>query len=126
MRQAGHTGLAIEHYVWDRLGIQSLERHCRQWHAHLSMRLDDMAEEANTTVQILRLSELVVVTACGGHDAQNAFRWSMGDAAKNKVLLRDTYVGIESLRNSLDLITALDGAWVAVRLSYKEYMEGPS
>ena len=121
LRQSGHTGLCIEHYAWDRMGLTALERTCRQWHAHQSLHLGDMANEAKTTEDILRLSELVVVTPCAAHDAQNAFRWGMGEMAKDKNLLRDVYVGIESLRNSLDLINRHVAEWVARRLSYREH-----
>ena len=32
LRSCGHTGITIEHYVWDRMGITALERMLRQWH----------------------------------------------------------------------------------------------
>ena len=69
-------------------------------------------------MEILTLTEFVVVTACACHDAQNAFKWSMQDLMVDTALLRDIYVGIESLRNSFDIPTAHIGEWVALRLSF--------
>ena len=47
----------------------------------------------------------------------------------DKVLLRDCYVGIESLRNSFDLLTNHMAGWLAQRISCKppqgpEWVEG--
>ena len=36
VRHVGHLGASIEHYAWDRFGIQGLERFARQWHQHQS------------------------------------------------------------------------------------------
>ena len=33
LRALGATGFTVEHYVWDRAGIEALERHARAWHA---------------------------------------------------------------------------------------------
>ena len=32
LRSQGHVGISLEHYVWDRLAIKTLERLSRQWH----------------------------------------------------------------------------------------------
>ena len=121
LRHAGHLGACIEHYAWDRLGLTALERFVRQWHAHQnsSPHIAELAEEAGTTVQILVLLEIVVVTPCALHDVQNGFRWGMHGMAKDKELLRDVYIGIESLRNSCDLLTTYVAEWVATKLSFR-------
>ena len=32
LRQMGHSGVSVEHYVFDRFGFSALERQLRQWH----------------------------------------------------------------------------------------------
>ena len=32
IKEFGHRGCAIEHFVWDRKGFKKLERETRQWH----------------------------------------------------------------------------------------------
>ena len=32
IRELGHRGLALEHFVWDRKGFTKLERDTRRWH----------------------------------------------------------------------------------------------
>eukprot|EP00974_Lingulodinium_polyedra_P043754 4200419-Lingulodinium_polyedra.AAC.1 len=124
LRQAGHFGISIEHYCWDRMGLTALERFVRQWHAHQNLDIAELAKEGGTTEKILRLSELVLVTPCAAHDAQNAFRWGMQSMAKDKEMLRDVYVSIESLRNSLDLINSHVAEWVTARLSVAILAQG--
>eukprot|EP00974_Lingulodinium_polyedra_P057596 5543865-Lingulodinium_polyedra.AAC.1 len=104
------------------MGLTALERFVRQWHAHqnLSGHLQELAEQGGTTEDKLRLSEWVLSL----HDAQNAFRWGMQGQAKDKELLRDVYIGIESLRNSHDLISAHVADWVATKLSFRQASPG--
>ena len=73
VRDLGHMGCAIEHYVFDRAGITALERNMRQWHqrhARIFAR-----EPVDRIPELLELSEFVVITPCAMHDAHNAFRW---------------------------------------------------
>lgn len=116
LRQMGHTGCAIEHYCYDRFGISAHERLWRQWHA---MSAETMGPAGpHVSLEALRLSEFVVVTACAAHDAQSAFRWGLQAWLGDKDLLRDAYVSIESLRNSMDLIIGHIGEWVSLRFSF--------
>ena len=115
LRQMGHFGPAIEHYCWDRAGISTLERLSRQWHLNQDHggRPRDLSERAS------RLLELVVMTPCSLHDAQNGFRWGMYEQCSDRDLLRDCYVGIESLRNSADLISSQMTLWIARRMRFR-------
>ena len=117
LRQLGHVGCAVEHYCFDRLGIQALERFFRQWHAENSQHHGHLVTD-DVDLGTLRLSEFVVVTACALHDAQNAFRWGMRSHIDDKDMLRDIYVSIESLRNSFDVLRTYMAEWVAARLSF--------
>ena len=100
LRQLGHTGIAIEHYAFDRFAIGALERLCRQWHFEQSS--SDPPD--GMTVDEARALEIVVCTPCALHDAQNAFRWAFLPQCCDSQLMRDLYVSIESLRNSHSLI----------------------
>ena len=74
--------------------------------------------ESSIPEKALRKSELVVVTACAAHDAQNAFRWGMGKNFKDKQALRDLYIGIDSLRNSMELLHQHLAEWVVKVLEF--------
>ena len=71
---------------------------------------DDMSMEVS------RLTELVCLTPCSLHDAQNAFRWAFFTESSNTQLMRDVYVSIESLRNSCDLLERYLNHWISLRL----------
>ena len=117
LRQLGHAGCAVEHYVWDRMGIGSLERTMRQWHRHQQV-LGHGALAQSTLPAILNLTEFVVVTGCAMHDSHNAFRWAFRADVENRQFMRDIYVGMASLRNAHDVLAQHLADWVALRLSY--------
>ncbi len=73
LRQLGHAGCCVEHYVWDRASITSLVRWVRQYHFDQEHALlpDRVSPELG------RLTEFVLVTPCALHDAQNSFRWAL-------------------------------------------------
>ena len=114
LRQMGHAGCAIEHYCFDRFAISAHERLWRQWHAMVAGRFDPMA--VGMDVQIFRLTEFVVVTPCALHDASNALRWALAWKFDDKELLRDAYIGVESLRNSWNLLSSNVASWATQRL----------
>lgn len=119
LRQLGHQGCAIEHYAFDRCGIKALERAWRQWHALEAPGFDGLSPP-NVPVDVFRLTEFVVVTACAAHDANNAFKWALASRFENKDLLRDAYICVESLRNSWTTISRHVCEWIALRLSYAD------
>ena len=121
LRQAGHTGIAIEHYCMDRMGFSSLTRFFKQLHLYKQGSYGHLAEVPGT-LELLNLMEWIVVTPCAMHDAQNAFRWAMRALFKDKLLLRDCYVGIESLRNSWDLLTGHLALWITKRIAFRPSM----
>ena len=88
-----------------------MERLCRQYHL-------EQDDELPTHIpkEFAQLTEFVLVTPCALHDSQNAFRWGLMEGCSDKQLMRDTYVCIESLRNSSDLLAKHIGHWVALRL----------
>ena len=116
LRQLGHTGCAIEHYCFDRFSITAHERLWRQWH-QMSAR-SFVSPDANVSPEVLRLTDFVLVTPCAAHDAQSAFRWSMHRWLNDKDLVREAYVAVEALRNSMDLILSHLSEWLALRISF--------
>jgi hypothetical protein len=118
LRQLGHRGCAIEHYAFDRCGFQALERTWRQWHAMSASDFDNLSP--SLPVELFRLTEFVVATPCAAHDANNAFKWSLGHRFESKDTLRDCYICVESLRNSWTTISSHLCEWIALRLSYVE------
>ena len=115
LRTLGASGCVVEHYVWDRAGIDSLERHCRAFdQAQLLPVHQKYSKETMSDM------EFVVVTPCALHDSQNSFRWGFLEQVSNRALMRDVYVAVESLRNSADLITSRISTWVSARLQFVE------
>ena len=116
LRQLGHTGCAVEHYVWDRGGITALDRETRKWH------LEQAAPSlpAHISERIARMTEFVLVTPCALHDSQNAFRWSLHQAFTDQELMRDIYICIESLRRSADLIKSHLYEWIGKTMRRRE------
>ena len=117
LRQMGHAGCSVEHYCWDRAGIEANDRLWRQWHARKEAEWDRLASQA-VPRSILRLTEFVVVTACSLHDTQSAFRWGLGPKLRDSELLRDVYISVESLRNSMDLLLRYVAEWVTGRIVF--------
>ena len=108
LRDLGHLGCAIEHYCWDRLGIKALEAQTRQWHAQQP--LPPLPADADP--EVVKLTEFVCVTACALHDAHNSLKWAMSAWLFDKELIRDVYIGFESLRRSSDLISKYLYQWL--------------
>lgn len=120
LRQLGHDGIAIEYYCFDRFAISAHERLIRQWHHLQEPSYAHLATEC--TVDELHMMEWVLVQGCAAHDAQSAFRWGMGADLKDRDLLRDVYIAIESLRNSTDLLIRYAVQWVALRMTFTDPM----
>ena len=114
LRQLGHRGPAIEHMVADRCGLTALEKMHRQFHAAQPPMVPRPGEES----AFIPYLEFVLVTPCALHDAQNGFRWGYPAQFKDKQLMRDLYVAIESLRNSADLLWCRLFSWIDSRLRF--------
>lgn len=111
LRQLGHRGFAVEHYCFDRLGLEALERTILQYHAHDAPSYDFLAPPG-LPAHLFRKTEIVLVTGCAAHDAHNGLKWGHFQEFRNAELTRDCFVAVESLRNSADLIYRFLGEWV--------------
>ena len=88
----------------------------RQWHAHRAHRFDHLAP--GISQELFRETEFLVFTPCALHDAGNAFKWAMLSKMRNKDLLRDAYITVESVRNSWSAITGHVCKWIVRRVSF--------
>ena len=113
LRHLGARGCTLEHYVWDRLGIESLEKQCRAWHQHQLL-----PENPAYDKEDWERMEMVVVTPCALHDSHNAFRWAFLQQVKDRSLMRDLYISVESLRNSADLLSSHMASWILSVLTF--------
>ena len=115
LRHLGARGCTLEHYVWDRAGIESLERQCRAWHEH-----QPLPENTTYDKEDWERMEIRVVTPCALHDSHNAFRWAFLEEVKDRSLMRDLYVSVESLRNSADLLSSHMVSWITSVLTFAD------
>ena len=115
LRALGATGITVEHYVWDRAGIECLERNARAWHAAQPVFVSDVYKP-----EVAKHMELIVVTPCALHDSQNAFRWAFLSDCKDRGLMRDLYISTASLRNSADLFSIRLTIWIAQSFIFVE------
>ena len=115
LRSLGAGHCIVEHYCWDRAGIAALEQQCRQWHLSQPIPECVIAEPG-----IREHLEFVVVTPCALHDSQNAFRWAFAAECKDRSLMRDLYIAVESLRNSSDLLSSRLASWIAQHLVFED------
>ena len=118
LRQLGHHGIAIEHYAFDRAGFTKLNRLIRQWHEE--ERKGWRHDIPGRTPDEADLMEWLVTTPCALHDCHNSFKWALFHWFQDKDMLRDCYVGVESLRNSMGALDRELGSWVALKLSFHE------
>ena len=115
LRSLGAKGLTVEHYVWDRAGIEALERHARAWHA---AQPEFVHEKYGA--ECCKHMEMLVVTPCALHDSQNGFRWAFLQQCKDRTLMRDLYIATASLRNSADLFSTRIATWIGQSLTFVE------
>ena len=114
LRSLGLQGLVVEHYAFDRAGYTKLDRLIRQLH---QLRQANWVDTLPMSVHKAEQSEWVITTPCALHDGHNSFKWALKSYFDNKELVRDCYVAVASLRNSMDIIVSEIGGWVAKKVS---------
>ena len=116
LRMHGHRGGAIQHYGFDRCGFTALRRRTMQYHQLLQ---GSWASEVHSS-NVLSLLEWVVFTPCALHDAQNAFKWCMKAFFGDVDIMKAIFIGVCSVRNSMDVIITYIAEWVSVSFSFAE------
>jgi len=102
---------------WDRCGIESLTKVFRCLHALLAPTYGE--EDTAFTPEVSETTEWMLVSACCLHDTNKALEWALFFEFHDEVLLTDAWVGIESLRNSLDVLVSHMGLWVVEKRRYR-------
>ena len=115
LREAGHAGMAVEHYAWDRAKFTALERMAKAHHNQAEFPAKDGVPK-----YMIDLSEFVVTTACACHDTNKAQEWGMMSEFRDRDLLRDVFVGIASIRNTWHQLTAHMCQWIGTVLTFAE------
>ena len=116
IRQMGHRGIAVQHYVFDRAIHSYLYRRFRQQHSALAK--EDAAAQRKGCIHDPALLEWVVDTPCCNHDCHNALRWSLKDYMADESLLTDVWATVESLRNGFTFLIAELPRFVATRIKF--------
>ena len=114
LRDLGHAGLLIDHFVWDRAGFTKLESESRLWHAARERPSPPRGVSADMFAEM----DMMVVTPCALHDSQNVFRWGLLNQFQDRQRMRDIYISVESLRNSAEIISSSMSTWVPRMLSF--------
>lgn len=118
-RECGHSGLIVQHFVYDRAVWSAMTRHHRQ----LAM-ARKLHEEATMHPGRARLSWLLSWTtsvACVNHDAHNSLRWAATSFFDCKDTCRRLFICLESLRQSFyELVEHLPN-WIARSLRYEAH-----
>lgn len=118
-RQRGHTGIVVSHHIWDRAVASACERHQRQRHAAYQMSIETQCSEGEAVLTEL-LSWFTSVGCCA-HDTHNALKWSIFAYTHDREVMRDTWVVLESLQSSFDLLVAHMGDWIVLHVAYKDH-----
>ena len=116
LRSYGHRGICTEHYRWDRCGLEEMEALHRALHNLMAAAWAD--DDACFSAEEARQLEWFLAVACCLHDCSSALGWGMREELENADLMSNAWVGVESLRRSLDLIHRNLGYWVAIHLDY--------
>ena len=113
LRQMGHQGIAVQHYVFDRALHTPLVRRFKQHHAQLALaRAGSAISTGAKALWDPALLEWVVDTACANRDVHNALKWSMFEPMANAQLMKVVFIVVESIRNGFSLIEDELGRWL--------------
>jgi hypothetical protein len=103
LRAQGHSGIVVNHYAFDRAVYEPLFQ--KLVARHEGYYDDAEAWSHDIPIELGRLLDWTVGTACSLHDCHNALKWST-KAFVDDAGVKDLHVVCESLRNSLSLLTA--------------------
>lgn len=122
LEEAGHQGISISHYAFDRACYSALTRRLSQSHAVAQARVATESFEASPGVPKAWLSWFAA-TPCAMHDAQNGLKWAMSPYMVSSAIVQDLHIAIESLRNSVLLLHSHLGLFVrgAIAFTHEPY-----
>ena len=120
LRELGHMGIALESYCIDRCGFEAIQRLLAAHHEQLHDRFGDPTTLQNP--DLLWLMEWLFPVGCALHDSQKSLEWCMYSEFHDRDMIRNTFIGIQSLRNSKDLVLKHMNLWIAKHLSFAKPM----
>ena len=130
LKQLGHLGVSIEHQSLDRLHHESFTRVSHQWLKQIleqSILVESSGDNAYRRLfgkrEMQKLLHWPVSTACTLHDCQNALKWCASCHLMNDQVIKDCHIGIESIRNSQDLLFQHLSEWLVSCVRFKATAE---
>lgn len=111
LRALGHEGVAVQHYTFDRAALSALGRLFWQ-HLQQAAPPPGGSGSALSSPKMLQLLEWVVANGCAIHDGHNALKWSMHQHFRDSDLLKNIYIGVQSLRNSYGMLYEFLPSWL--------------
>lgn len=118
-RQAGHTGLCVSHYCWDRAVYGAMARHFRELHALVAKQMANNRPQAEA--RMLELLDWTFSSGCCNHDAHNGFKWGVAPHIASPDMLKDLWVICESLRGGYELLMQHLGQWLSTRIAFDSW-----
>jgi hypothetical protein len=118
LRQMGHQGVAIQHYVFDRALHSALCRQFRQHHMALAGQTHEGSASTAPGQGLLSLLGWTVETGCCIHDIHNGLKWGLYAHTQDASLMKDMYIIIESLRNAYGLLHLHMGQWLLDKVKF--------
>eukprot|EP00971_Amphidinium_carterae_P240484 4774089-Amphidinium_carterae.1 len=107
-------GIRVMGYVFDRAQYSSLGRMLAQ-----AQRIKDERSRSGDTVLEPYMTWPINIP-CAAHDAQNALKWALQIGTGDAEMVKDIYIIVESLRNSIDTLHMHLSAFVSEYLSPAE------
>ena len=119
-RTLGHSGLLISHSCFDRAIFSACSRLIQQREAAWVQHQEHI--EGLDAANVSSMWHWVTSVGCGCHDFSNALRWACLKEFGSRDAMRCLWVGIESLRNSLDQLVRNLPVWLSRRVIYSDYV----
>jgi len=117
LRQLGHRGVAIQHFVGDRGVFSALNRLLLQRvQAYYDPRF---GPDLGPSRALLGLTDWSLGTACSLHDAQNALKWSLAPHSAGGTL-DNLHIAVESVRNTYVPLHSHIGGFLLGHLRFAE------
>lgn len=119
VRNLGHKGIVVQHYVFDRAIQSAMAKRTFQRHEMYYKAKAGVATEGE--LAFLQLQDWHVSTGCANHDCQNALQWGLRSSVANEEdVVKRMWVVIASLRNGYDLLYKHLSPFVSATLAFSE------
>lgn len=120
LRSKGHTGICVNHYVFDGALHSYLCRRLQAYHDDSAIKRAPSAIEDGQDPEALFLKEWFVSTQCAAHMAHNALKWGSWAAYPGPDYLEDLWKVFAGIRNSVNLFSSHVGQWIAFHMEFRD------